>query len=137
MHYKRAGFRVQGSGPPALSPILPDRRSGGRADRPGGYRVQSKKNPCSEPYGIYHVSNAGETSWYDYAKYILQLSKLKTSIVPLLSKELARPAKRPAMSVLDNSKFIKFTGFKMRNWLVALKDYLSNNKKEGEYVKAT
>jgi len=73
---------------------------------------------------VYHVSNSGSVSWFDYTKEILKLAKLKTKVIPISSKELARPAKRPAMSVLDNSKFAKFTGYKMRNWREALKEYV-------------
>lgn len=79
------------------------------------------------PYGIYHVSNAGKVSWHDYAKEILRLAKSKTMVLPISSKELARPAERPAMSVLDNSRFMKFTGCKMRHWREALKEYLKNS----------
>ncbi|HPM42880.1 MAG TPA: dTDP-4-dehydrorhamnose reductase [Candidatus Omnitrophota bacterium] len=77
-------------------------------------------------YGTYHVSNSGAVSWYDYARTILRITRLKTKVIPISSKELARPAKRPVMSVMDCSKFEKFTGFKMRNWKIALKDYLVN-----------
>lgn len=74
--------------------------------------------------GIYHVSNSGSISWFDYAREILRLKNMHTKIVPISSKELDRPAKRPAMSVLDNSKFIKYTGYRMRNWQEALKEYV-------------
>ena len=75
-------------------------------------------------YGIYHISNAGAVSWYDYAKEILKLTGSRTEVIPISSKELDRPAKRPKMSVLDNSKFFKFTGHKMRDWREALKEYV-------------
>jgi dTDP-4-dehydrorhamnose reductase len=73
---------------------------------------------------IYHVSNSGAVSWYDYAKKILNLTGLKAKIVPISSRELARPARRPSMSVLDCGKFTKFTGHKMRRWDRALKEYV-------------
>ena len=76
-------------------------------------------------YGIYHVTNSGSVSWYEYAKTILKLAGSKTKVVPITSEELNRPADRPAMSVLDNSKFTAFTGYKMRPWKDALKEYLS------------
>lgn len=76
-------------------------------------------------YGVYHISNSGSVSWYEYAKAILKLSGIKARVAPISSKELDRPAKRPAMSVMDNSKFEKFTGYKMRGWRAALKEYLS------------
>ena len=75
-------------------------------------------------YGIYHVSNAGGVSWYAYAKAILRLAKAKTKTIPIFSDELGRLARRPAMSVLDNSKFIKFTGHRMRSWEEALREYV-------------
>lgn len=74
--------------------------------------------------GIYHISNSGAVSWYGYAKEILRLAGSKTKAIPISSEELARPAKRPAMSVLDNSKFVKFTGYKMRGWKEVLKEYI-------------
>ena len=86
-------------------------------------------------YGIYHVTNAGSVSWYEYAKAILRLAGSKTPVIPISSQELARPAKRPAMSVLDNSKFTGFTGYKMRPWSAALKDYIK--KEENIYAKKT
>ena len=75
-------------------------------------------------FGIYHISNAGSVSWYDYAKEILKLKGLKAKVIPITSGELSRPAKRPAMSILDNSKFIGFTEYRMRNWRKALRDYV-------------
>jgi dTDP-4-dehydrorhamnose reductase len=74
--------------------------------------------------GIYHISNSGRVSWFDYAKEILKLAGSRAKVMPISSKELDRPAKRPGMSVLDNSKFVKFTGYKMRNWQEALKEYV-------------
>ena len=74
--------------------------------------------------GIYHISNSGSVSWFDYAKEILRLAGSKTKVVPISSRELARPARRPTMSVLDNSKFNRFTGYKMRHWRKALKEYV-------------
>jgi len=75
-------------------------------------------------YGVYHVSNSGSVSWYEYAKAILGIAQLKTRVTPISSEELGRAAKRPSMSVLDNSKFIKFTGYRMRNWKDALKEHI-------------
>lgn len=76
-------------------------------------------------YGIYHVSNSGKVSWFEYARQILKIVKSKAKVAPITSSELKRPAKRPAMSVMDNAKFRKFTGYRMRGWKAALKEYLS------------
>jgi dTDP-4-dehydrorhamnose reductase len=80
--------------------------------------------PIVDGCGIYHVTNSGSVSWFEYAKEILKLAGLKTRVIPISSGKLGRPAKRPAMSVLNNSKFTKFTGYKMRNWKQALKEYI-------------
>ncbi|MFA5142549.1 MAG: dTDP-4-dehydrorhamnose reductase [Candidatus Omnitrophota bacterium] len=87
-------------------------------------KITMDHQPSTINYGLYHVSNSGGVSWYEYAKEILKLSGLDTKISPISSEELGRPAKRPAMSVLDNSKFNIFTGHKMRPWKDALKEYL-------------
>ena len=75
--------------------------------------------------GIYHVSNSGSVTWYEYAKEIVKLTGSGTRVIPISSEELNRPAKRPAMSVMDNSKFNKFTGHKLRDWKDALSEYIS------------
>lgn len=79
----------------------------------------------STQYGIYHVSNSGKVSWYEYAREILRLTRSRTEVFPISSEELSRPARRPAMSVLDNSKIARFTDYRMRRWQGALKEYLS------------
>lgn len=88
------------------------------------------KGPGTTDQGpdIYHVSNSGSVSWYDYAKEILKFAKSDTKVEPISSAESSRPARRPAMSALDNSKFVKFTGYKMRNWKDALKEYIFEGK---------
>lgn len=78
----------------------------------------------STVYGIYHISNSGSVTWYEYAKQILRSAGCGTRVVPVSSRELARPARRPAMSVMDNSKFTSLTGCRMRSWKDALKEYL-------------
>ncbi len=88
-------------------------------------KVFSQYSIPSTQYGIYHVSNKGSVSWCRYAREILKIAGVKTDVVPISSKELSRPAKRPAMSVMDTSKFSKFTGMKIRSWKRALKEYLS------------
>jgi len=82
--------------------------------------------PGRAAYGIYHVSNSGKVSWFDYAGAIVKLVGHKAKVLPISSAELDRPAARPAMSVLDNSKFLKYTGYRMRGWKAALKDYIES-----------
>jgi len=76
-------------------------------------------------WGVYHVSNSGHCSWYDFAKEILtQLGKDAVELVPISSADLTRPARRPLYSVLSNEKLQRDAGITMRPWQEALKDYL-------------
>ena len=54
--------------------------------------------------GIYHYSNEGVCSWYDFATEILHEVGIDTAILPILSADYPTPAKRPAYSVMDKSK---------------------------------
>ena len=73
-------------------------------------------------YGIWHITNSGQCSWYEFAREILQDSDVL--VKPITSEELNRPAKRPKFSVLENG-VRKLQGWKsLRHWKEALKDYL-------------
>jgi len=76
--------------------------------------------------GIFHVANSDLCTWYTFGRAILKLSGVnRVRVVPISSKELARPAARPSYSVLNCKKLEKETGLTMRPWSEALKDYLS------------
>ena len=55
-------------------------------------------------YGVYHYSNEGEISWYDFAKEIFNQSKFNTKITPISTEKYFGNAKRPLYSLLDNKK---------------------------------
>jgi dTDP-4-dehydrorhamnose reductase len=76
-------------------------------------------------YGIYHITNNSQCSWYKFAVEIAKLRGIKAEIRPVTSNEFNRPAKRPAFSVLGNT-MLKLEGIKeLRHWRSALKDYLA------------
>jgi dTDP-4-dehydrorhamnose reductase len=76
-------------------------------------------------HGIYHVTNSGFCTWYEFAKKILEISgKQHIRVKPITSEELNRSARRPAFSVMDCSKFFRVTGKSLRHWSWALEDYL-------------
>lgn len=78
-----------------------------------------------DAWGIYHVSNSGQCSWFEFAKEILrQAGKNDVRLVPISSADLTRPARRPVFSVLSKDKLHRETGMKMRPWQEALSDYL-------------
>ncbi|PIV92784.1 MAG: dTDP-4-dehydrorhamnose reductase [Flavobacteriaceae bacterium CG17_big_fil_post_rev_8_21_14_2_50_33_15] len=59
-------------------------------------------------YGIYHYSNEGTVSWFDFAKAIFEVSKLSTKVLPIKTKSYPTPAKRPKYSALDKTKIKDF-----------------------------
>jgi dTDP-4-dehydrorhamnose reductase len=76
------------------------------------------------PQGIYNISNQGTCTWYEFACRIVELTNSATRVIPISSDEINRPAKRPAYSVLDCSRFIQETGMELRHWDAALQEYL-------------
>ena len=69
--------------------------------------------------GIYHLVNSGHTSFYSYALNIFEQANLDVDVRPITAKEYARPALRPAVSILKNTKVKE-----LRHWYEALTDYL-------------
>jgi dTDP-4-dehydrorhamnose reductase len=83
-----------------------------------------------ERRGIYHITNGETCSWYEYAREILAMSGLSNIPVhPISSDQLNRAAERPNNSVLDCGKFEGETGYRMRPWREALRDYLNGENK--------
>jgi dTDP-4-dehydrorhamnose reductase len=75
--------------------------------------------------GLFHLTNRGRCSWYEFACKILQYAgRNDVTVRPIRSTGLARPAVRPAWSVLSSRKFSEATGKTMRFWQIALQDYL-------------
>ncbi len=79
----------------------------------------------SDKYGIYHVTNEGECSWYEFAKLIFGLSNIDVNVVPVTTEEFPRPAPRPHYSVLNNKKWNSSGFVPMRTYQEALSEYLS------------
>jgi dTDP-4-dehydrorhamnose reductase len=77
--------------------------------------------------GIVHTTNAGECSWFEFAQEIVKGAKLKTEVRPVSSQQMARPAPRPAYSVLS-PKSLQPYGVAMPSWQDALRRYLSERK---------
>jgi dTDP-4-dehydrorhamnose reductase len=70
--------------------------------------------------GIFHFSNEGVTSWYEFAIEILKLKNLKTSMSPITTAEYPTPAKRPSYSVLDKTKIKSALNIKIPHWTESL-----------------
>ncbi len=75
--------------------------------------------------GIYHFTNEGVISWFDFAEEIKNLRKLTCTIHPITTSEFPTAAKRPKYSVLDKTKIQNTFEIKLRNWQNSLKECLS------------
>ncbi len=73
--------------------------------------------------GIVHVTNAGECSWFEFAQEIVKSAGLATEVRPVSSQQMARPAPRPAYSVLSATSLRRY-GIEMPGWKDALGRYL-------------
>lgn len=77
-------------------------------------------------YGLYHYTNEGNISWYDFAKTIFEIKEVKIKVNPISSNDYSTPAKRPAYSTLDKTKTKQMLKLNIRDWRYSL--MLSLNK---------
>ncbi|HRY91086.1 MAG TPA: dTDP-4-dehydrorhamnose reductase [Candidatus Gracilibacteria bacterium] len=75
------------------------------------------------PYGIYHITNDGVTSWYQYALEIFRQAGYKVNVVPCKTDDYKRAAPRPVFSALNNNLLPA-----LRPWQEALEEYLTKEK---------
>jgi dTDP-4-dehydrorhamnose reductase len=80
--------------------------------------------------GLFHVTNAGSPSWFEFASGIFELVGMKVDLSPTTSAEFKRPAKRPPYSVLSNSKLSAAGVPVPRPWRDALAAYLIERKQK-------
>lgn len=75
----------------------------------------------NSPVGIYHGTNSGQATWFEFAQEIFKLSDADVHrVVPVSSTEYPRPAKRPSYSVLGHDAWAKTTVEPLRDWRIAL-----------------
>ncbi|SHE32025.1 dTDP-4-dehydrorhamnose reductase [Mariniphaga anaerophila] len=80
-----------------------------------------QKQPDKFVPGIYHYSNEGVISWYDFAKAIFELAQINCGVFPVLSEEFPTAAQRPHFSVLNKSKIKSTFGLEIPYWKDSLK----------------
>lgn len=78
-----------------------------------------------ENSGIYHFTNEGICSWYDFAKEIMEMSELKCLVKPIKSSQYPTAAARPFYSVLDKDKIKSVFGININHWKDSLKKCIS------------
>jgi len=91
--------------------------------------ILPKVSNLKEPQ-IYHYSNEGVCSWYDFAKAIFELSGIECKVEPIESKDYPTPAKRPHYSILNKAKIKKEFSIKIPHWRDSLKSCLSRIKEQ-------
>ncbi len=88
--------------------------------------VQKLEHTKAEDFsGIYHFSNEGVTSWYDFAKAIFDLENINCRVLPIETKDYPTPAARPHFSVLNKAKIKAAFDLKIPHWRESLKDCLA------------
>ena len=65
---------------------------------------------------VYHYSNEGEISWYDFTKEIFKLAKTNCKVNPITTQQYPTPAKRPKNTLMNKNKIIEKFGVKNANW---------------------
>jgi len=78
-------------------------------------------NTKTQKHGIYHYSNEGVVSWFEFAQEIFELTKNKIKVNPIASREYLTPAKRPKYSVLDKKIIIDVFKIDIPFWRDSLK----------------
>lgn len=74
--------------------------------------------------GVFHVTNAGQCTWFEFAREIVMQAGLGTPVEPIATEDYPLPARRPKYSVLDNGRYVTTAGRPLRPWREALSEYL-------------
>ena len=78
----------------------------------------------SNAYGVYHVTNSGQCSWYDFAEEIFRVAgRTDLTLRPVLSEQFRSAAKRPHFSVLANTRFAEIGMRELPPWRESLREY--------------
>ena len=84
-----------------------------------------EKEPGPAAFGVYHYSNEGVASWYDFAVAIFEMGGLQVKVNPIPTEAYPVPAKRPSYSVLDKRKIKESFGLSVPHWRNSLKQCLA------------
>lgn len=79
-------------------------------------------------YGIFHITNKGNCTWYEFATQIIEMAGLSTPVIPITSEEYPQEAKRPYNSALDNYHLRLMGMDDMRPWQEALPCFIKELK---------
>ena len=82
----------------------------------------------TDAYGLYHATNSGSCSWYEFAAEIVRLANLDAKVTPITTHDYGARARRPQYSVLDCSKLTSVIGWSLPPWRDALGRYLDERE---------
>jgi dTDP-4-dehydrorhamnose reductase len=86
---------------------------------------------ATDRYGLYHLTNTGQCSWYEFADAIFESAGLRPDLTPVPSEAFPTRAQRPAYSVLDNRR-LRSAGFAdLPDWRDALSRYIRGREAAG------
>lgn len=113
---------------------------------------KNNRQTLAEAVGTYHMTAAGQTSWCDFARAILDETHgvaadipwlaeatagkplIARDVVPISTKDYPTPAARPACSVLSNVLFRRTFGFALPDWRVQLRDLFAPNREQQDVI---
>ena len=75
---------------------------------------------------IYHYSNEGEISWYEFAKEIFKIEKIECEVNPVTSQQYPTPAKRPRNTLMNKDKIVKLFSLVIYDWVESLQNCIKN-----------
>ncbi len=88
-------------------------------------KVERKEVPRKNLGGVWHYSNEGVTSWYDFAKAVFEIKKMSCCVHPIETKDFPTPALRPPFSVLNKAKIKAAFGLEIPHWRESLEKCLA------------
>ena len=90
----------------------------------------SKETNINAKGNVYHYSNEGVASWYDFAKAIMELGKIDCEVIPIETKDYPTAAKRPHFSVLNKAKIKNDFEIEISYWRASLAGCISKLNQE-------
>ena len=92
-----------------------------------GYLSDAGSTNISKKGSLYHYSNVGVTSWYDFATAIMEISNIDCKVIPIETKDYPTQARRPMYSVLDKSKIKSDFKVTIPHWKDSLEDFIKKS----------
>ena len=93
--------------------------------------IQNKEfNGADQATQVYHYSNKGECSWYEFAKKIFELAQIQCTVNPIATKQYPTPAQRPKNTLMNKEKIVKTFSINIPNWKAPLNACIVLSQKE-------